>query len=95
MAATSSGMMQHISADMVDISESHADWGSSASRRHLLRIWLRDEEYGWQIPPIVTESIIWKRLFQRRMEDQWFPLGPHLKIEKFTERLDEQEIKNE
>jgi hypothetical protein len=54
-------------------------------RRHLLRIWLRDEEYGWSLPERLTETIQWRRLFELSPKEQWFPLEPQVKSEKFVQ----------
>jgi hypothetical protein len=46
-------------------------------------MWLRDDEYCWPIPAALTDTIQWKRLFDLDMKDQWFPLEPQVKVEKF------------
>jgi hypothetical protein len=53
------------------------------TRRHVLRMWLRDDEYGWQLPTKLTETLQWKRLWELDMKDQYFPLEPQVKVEKF------------
>jgi hypothetical protein len=39
-------------------------------------MWLRDDEYGWQLPTELTETLQWKRLWELDMKDQYFPLEP-------------------
>jgi hypothetical protein len=46
-------------------------------------MWLRDDEYGWQLPTQLTETLQWKRLWELDMKDHYFPLEPVVKVEKF------------
>lgn len=56
----------------------------ASDRRHLLRMWLRDSEYGWDIPHALSQTKQWQRLWDLDMEEQWFPLEPVVKSERFT-----------
>jgi hypothetical protein len=42
--------------------------------RHLLRLWIRDEELGWEIPPALKSE--WQKVFTISAEDQVWPRGP-------------------
>ncbi|KDQ08465.1 hypothetical protein BOTBODRAFT_179821 [Botryobasidium botryosum FD-172 SS1] len=46
------------------------------SPRHLLRLWLRDEELGWKTPKPLAP--IWTRLFSIGPEEQRFPIEPEI-----------------
>jgi len=61
-------------------------------KRHLLRMWLRDNEYGWSLPNELKDSIQWKRLFELNRTDQWFPLEPQVKSERFNMPLCSEQI---
>ena len=44
-------------------------------RRHLLRLWLRNEELAWKTPKVLQPQ--WQRLYHSaRPEEQHFPLEP-------------------
>lgn len=46
--------------------------------RHLLRLWLRNEELAWEIPKDL--EAIWKRLYYTTTADeQTFPLEPEIR----------------
>ncbi|CAL00422.1 hypothetical protein AnigIFM59636_007718 [Aspergillus niger] len=46
-------------------------------RRHLIRLWLRDEEYGWETPEMLRPR--WEHVYKDvREEDQVFPLEPNV-----------------
>ena len=54
------------------------------SRRHLLRLWLRDEEHGWEIPKQLQSGPgrTWDSLrHEVRSDRQRFPLEPEVKKE--------------
>ncbi|KAI9718498.1 MAG: hypothetical protein M1828_006681 [Chrysothrix sp. TS-e1954] len=57
---------------------------SEQQRRHLLRLWLRDEEYGWQIPEKLQSGPgrTWDSLhYEEVSNEQRFVLDPEVKIE--------------
>lgn len=57
---------------------------SDSQRRHLLRLWLRDEEYGWQIPDKLQSGFgrTWDSLHYEEVSDQQkFVLDPEVKVE--------------
>ena len=46
-------------------------------RRHLIRLWLRDEEYGWETPEMLRSR--WEHVYKDvREDDQVFPLEPNV-----------------
>lgn len=48
------------------------------SRRHLLRLWLRDEELAWSIPEALNET--WRRLYYSTpIEKQTFPFEAEIR----------------
>jgi len=47
--------------------------------RHLLRLWLRNEELAWSLPEALKPN--WKRLFYSvTPEQQRFPLDPEIRM---------------
>ncbi|RDH18173.1 tfdA family oxidoreductase [Aspergillus niger ATCC 13496] len=47
------------------------------NERHLIRLWLRDEEYGWETPEMLRPR--WEHVYKDvREEDQVFPLEPNV-----------------
>lgn len=44
------------------------------TRRHLLRLVLKDEELGWAIPPIMQEAV--HQMFEHDAEDEKFIWSP-------------------
>ena len=49
-------------------------------RRHLVRLWLRNEELGWKIPEYLSPN--WQRLYYGLTADpetQKFPLEPEIR----------------
>lgn len=47
-------------------------------RRHLLRLWLRDPEYGWEIPEPLRPR--WDNVYTNvNVEEQVFPLEPRIR----------------
>jgi hypothetical protein len=47
-------------------------------RRHLLRLWLRNEELAWKLPEKLEP--IWKRLYYSAMPDEHrFPVEPEIR----------------
>ncbi|KAF6764150.1 hypothetical protein DFP72DRAFT_800152 [Ephemerocybe angulata] len=51
---------------------------TSEKRRHLVRIWLRNDELGWKVPPPLVKR--WEALYDAiPLEKQKFPLEPELR----------------
>lgn len=53
-------------------------------RRHLLRLWLRDEENGWKIPQKLQKGLgrTWDSLrYEAASDNHRFPLNPEVKLE--------------
>lgn len=49
------------------------------TRRHLLRLWLRNEELAWDTPEELKP--MWNRLYyELKPEDQKFPLEPEVRV---------------
>lgn len=47
-------------------------------RRHLLRLWLRDEENAWETPAPLRER--WDNVFKDvKVDEQMFPLEPRIR----------------
>lgn len=46
-------------------------------RRHLIRLWLRNDELAWKTPGPLEH--IWKRLYSVGPEEQRFPLLPEIR----------------
>ncbi|TFK72234.1 Clavaminate synthase-like protein [Pluteus cervinus] len=49
----------------------------SEHTRHLIRLWLRNEELAWETPKALKP--IWDRLYSAKPEDQRFPLEPEIR----------------
>ena len=47
---------------------------SSGDSRYMLRLWVRDEELGWELPPALRSE--WGRVFNIKPEDQVWPKEP-------------------
>jgi hypothetical protein len=55
-----------------------ADACNPRVRRHLLRLWLRNEDLAWKLPEPLKEN--WERLYYTAKEDeQRFPLEPEIR----------------
>jgi hypothetical protein len=46
-------------------------------RRHLLRLWLRNEDLAWKTPKALEAN--WKRLYEVTADEQRFPLEPEIR----------------
>lgn len=47
-------------------------------RRHLLRLWLRNDELAWKTPEPLKDP--WKRLYDNTTpDDEYFPLEPEIR----------------
>ncbi len=46
-------------------------------RRHLIRLWLRNDELAWKTPEVLAP--IWKRLYSVPPEEQRFPIEPEIR----------------
>lgn len=46
-------------------------------RRHLVRLWLRNDELAWTTPKPL--ELIWKRLYSVGPDEQRFPLNPEIR----------------
>jgi len=47
---------------------------SSERKRHLIRLWLHNEEQGWSIPPAIRQP--WEDAFENSSQRQLWPLEP-------------------